>query len=105
MATEHKEQVRIIQDRDYEQRQQVVEHAPSTRHVVVARVSQFIWWMVGIVVALIAFRFVLMLLAANPANAFASVIYSITDVLVGPFIGLLNTPAFEGGSVVFHGCG
>jgi hypothetical protein len=100
MASEHKEEVRIIRDEGYERQQRVVEHVPSTRRVVVSRVSQFVWLLLAIVIILLAFRFVLMLLAANPGNAFASVIYGLSNVLVAPFATLLNTPVFEGGSVV-----
>lgn len=100
MATEHKEEVRVIRDEGFERRQRVVEHTPSTRRTIVSRVSQFVWLIVAVIVVLLAFRFALMLLAANPANTFASIIYNVTNVLVAPFATLLNAPAFEGGSVV-----
>jgi uncharacterized protein YggT (Ycf19 family) len=100
MATEHREEERIVRDEGFERRQRVVEHTPSTRRVVVSRISQFVWLIVAVIVALLAFRFALMLLAANPANVFASFIYNVTNVLVAPFATLLNTPVFEGGSVV-----
>ncbi len=100
MATEHNEEVRVVQDEGFERRQRVVEHVPSTRRTIVSRVSQFVWLMVAVIALLLAFRFVMMLLAANPANTFASIIYNITNVLVAPFATLLNTPVFEGGSVV-----
>jgi uncharacterized protein YggT (Ycf19 family) len=100
MATEHKEEVRVIRDEGFERRQRVVEHTPSTRREVVSRISQFVWLIVAVIVVLLAFRFALMLLAANPSNAFASLIYSVTNVLVAPFNTLLQTPVFEGGSVV-----
>lgn len=100
MATEHKEEVRVIRDEGFERRQRVVEHTPSTRRELVSRISQLVWLIVAAIVILLAFRFVLMLLAANPANAFASIIYNVTNVLVAPFTTLLPTPAFEGGSIV-----
>ena len=100
MATEHKEEVRVVRDEGFERRQRVVEHTPSTRRLVVSRISQFVWLIVAVIVVLLAFRFALMLLAANPSNGFASVIYNVTNVLVAPFATLLQTPVFEGGSVV-----
>ncbi|MBZ0301982.1 MAG: hypothetical protein K8J31_19695 [Anaerolineae bacterium] len=100
MSTERRERVQVFRDEDLQQRQEVVERKPSTQRVVLSRVSQFIWLITAGIVILLAFRFVLMLLAANPANAFASIIYGISDVLVGPFVGLLNSPAFTGGSIV-----
>lgn len=100
MATEHKEEVRVIRDEGFERRQRVVEHTPSTRRELVSRISQFVWLIVAGIIVLLAFRFVLMLLAANPANGFANIIYNVTNVLVAPFATLLPTPAFEGGSIV-----
>ena len=100
MATEHKEEVRVIRDEGFERRQRIVEHTPSTRREIVSRISQFVWLIVAVIVVLLAFRFALMLLAANPSNAFASIIYGITNVLVAPFTTLLQTPVFQGGSVV-----
>ena len=99
MASERKEEVRIVRDEDYESRQRVVERRPSTQHVLLSRVSQFIWLILGVIVIFLGFRFVLMLLAANPANTFASIIYGVSDVLVAPFATLLGTPTFEGGSI------
>lgn len=44
----------------------------------------------GIINALLAVRFLLALLGANPTNAFADFIYSVTKPLVAPFFGLFN---------------
>jgi beta-lactamase regulating signal transducer with metallopeptidase domain len=100
MSTEHREQIQVIQDDDYTREQKIVEHRPSTRRVVVSRVSQFIWLIVALIVLLIAFRFAFYLLAVNPANGFANAIYALSNVFVAPFNGLLNPPTFENGSVV-----
>ncbi len=96
MTTERKEEVNIIRDEGYERRQRVVEQRPSTQRVVVSRVSQLIWLFVAVIVGLIAFRFVLLLLGANPASGFANFIYTVTNVFVAPFAGLLSTPSVEG---------
>ena len=55
--------------------------------------TQFIWLIAGIVEALIALRVFLKLIAANPSNSFAQLIYGITDVLLLPFFGLTGTPS------------
>ena len=100
MTTEQREEIRVVRDDNFERKQRVVERQPSTQSVVVSRLSQFIYLILAIVLALLAFRFVLFLLAANPANSFAGIIYGITDVLVAPFVGIVSTPTFEGGSAV-----
>ena len=52
-----------------------------------ARVVSFIG---GIIISLLGLRFILALLGANPANAFANFVYGITHPFVVPFFGLFN---------------
>lgn len=65
----------------------------------VAKIIQIIWYVVGLVVALLAVRFVLALLGANLDNSFAQFIYQLTDPLVAPFRGLLQIGQFHAGVV------
>ncbi|MES2970990.1 MAG: YggT family protein [Patescibacteria group bacterium] len=44
----------------------------------------------GLITAVLALRFILVLLGANPANAFANFIYSVSRPFVTPFYGLFN---------------
>lgn len=61
------------------------EHArPSS---VAARV---VWFITGILLTLLAFRFVFILLGANRANAFADFIYDVSHPFAAPFFGLFN---------------
>jgi uncharacterized protein YggT (Ycf19 family) len=64
-----------------------------------ARCNAVLWWVFGVIEALIAIRFILKAVAANAGAAFAALIYGITEPLVGPFIGVLATPTF-GPSVI-----
>ena len=69
------------------------------------RLVQAVWLVFGIIEGLIAIRFVLRLLGANPGAPFADFIYDVTAVLVAPFVGMFGTPqlgasAFEPHSVV-----
>jgi uncharacterized membrane protein len=54
-------------------------------------VARFIWTILGIVNALLAIRFVLKLLGANPAAGFTDFIYTLTSPLVSPFAGVIRT--------------
>lgn len=47
----------------------------------------------GIILTLVALRFVLRLLGANPANDFASFVYNLSHPLVAPFFGLFRFQA------------
>jgi uncharacterized protein YggT (Ycf19 family) len=49
-----------------------------------------IWFITGVLLTLLAFRFVLVLLGANPSNAFANFIYSVSHPFVAPFFGLFG---------------
>ena len=62
------------------------------------RVQKGIYLLFGILEGLLAIRFVLALLGANPAAGFAQFIYSITKPFLAPFAGLFGT-ARSGGSV------
>jgi YggT family protein len=44
----------------------------------------------GTIMAFLGLRFILSLLGANPANAFAHFIYSVSHPFVAPFFGLFN---------------
>lgn len=75
----------IIEDR----REALVDSADS---VVVSRspIARIIGGITSFIVAIIAVRFVLTLLGANPDNGFANLVYSITYPLVAPFYGLFG---------------
>jgi YggT family protein len=57
-----------------------------------------IYIVLAVVDGLIAIRFVLKLLAANPQAGFAQLIYGLTAPLVAPFAGLLGNPATSTGN-------
>jgi uncharacterized protein YggT (Ycf19 family) len=58
-----------------------------------------IYLLFGILGGLLAIRFFLALLGANPAAGFAQVVYSITKPFLAPFVGLFGT-ARSGGNVL-----
>ncbi len=64
------------------------------------RTYQIVWYILGFIEALLAFRFVLLFLAANPRSGFAALIYSLSYPFAFPFIGLF--PSAKVGNVVFE---
>lgn len=66
----------------------------ETRQTLIVR---GIWYIVGLLEVLLAFRFVLALLGANPANAFAHFIDAITLPFVAPFYSLFGYSATAAG--------
>ncbi len=55
-----------------------------------------IWLVLGIFEVLLAFRFFLKLLGANPNSGFTEFIYGISGPLTAPFRGIFSTPTTEG---------
>ncbi len=64
--------------------------APKQMRKVRRNVASIIWYLCGVMVVLLAFRFVLELLGANPYNGFVHFIYSVSYPLVAPFLGMFG---------------
>ena len=60
------------------------------------KATQLVWLLFGILETLIALRVFLKLIAANPGNPIAALIYSFTDLFLFPFAGLTATPSAGG---------
>lgn len=69
------------------------------RALAAARCIAVLMWLFGLIEGLIAVRFILKAVGANATAAFATLVYGLTDPLVGPFVGVLATPAI-GPSVI-----
>ena len=52
--------------------------------------ERIVYLLGGILLGLLALRFLLRLLAANPSNGFADFVYTVTHPFVVPFFGLFN---------------
>jgi hypothetical protein len=52
--------------------------------------ARVIWYIAGVLLVLLAFRFVLALLGANPSNGFANFIYTASHPFVSPFFSLFG---------------
>ncbi|HEX3099434.1 MAG TPA: YggT family protein [Patescibacteria group bacterium] len=60
------------------------------------RGTQIVWYIIGVIEALLAFRFILKLLGANAAAGFTSFIYSITAPFASPFLNVFKIQKVEG---------
>lgn len=81
MARVVKETQEVVRDDDeYE--------SPSTYTVNTA--ARIVYAVATIIIALLAFRFVLALLGANKGNAFTDFIYITSQPFVAPFFGMFN---------------
>ena len=67
-----------------------------------AQFLRVMWFMVGLLEGLLALRFMLAIMAANPRNAFAAAVYGLTGPFVAPFRTLFATPAADGSVVELY---
>ena len=74
-------------------RQQVHTETRSPIEVIIARVVSYVF---GVVEVLIAIRFVLLLLGANPAAGFVAFIYSVSGIFMAPFVAVFQTQTAAG---------
>lgn len=68
--------------------------SPSTKPLY--RGTQAVWYILGFIEILLAFRFVLKLLGANPAAGFTSFIYGVTNIFAAPFLNVFRMTRVEG---------
>jgi len=68
----------------------------AQRSAGVERAKQVIYYIFGVVEALLAIRFVLLLLGANEASGFVRLIYGLSQPFVLPFQGIFGVPSFDG---------
>jgi len=60
------------------------------------RGTQIVWYVLGLLEILLAFRFVLKLLGANPGAGFTSFIYGTTYLFAAPFLNVFRMTRVEG---------
>ena len=69
-------------------------NSPSTKPIY--RGTQVVWYILGVIEVLLAFRFVLKLLAANPTAGFTSFIYGVTFIFAAPFLTVFRITKVAG---------
>lgn len=69
-------------------------NSPSTKPLY--RGTQFVWYIVSLIEVLLAFRFVLKLLGANPDAGFSRFIYGITHIFAAPFLTVFRVTQVAG---------
>lgn len=66
------------------------------QRILTFKATYLIWLFLGLLEALIGLRILLKLMAANPANPFAMLVYNFSYIFVFPFMGLTVTPEASG---------
>ena len=78
----------------------VVTDPYAGRRGMILKVNQWIYLVAGVLEGLIAIRFALRLLSANPDAAFTAFIYNVSEPFVVPFAGIF--PSFRSEGSVFE---
>jgi hypothetical protein len=68
----------------------------STRTKPLYRGIQIVWYITGLIEAILAFRFILKLLGANPAAGFSSFIYGMSYPFAVPFLNVFRITHVRG---------
>ncbi len=68
--------------------------SPTTRPLY--RGTQVVWYILGILEALLAIRFLLKLFGANPAAGFTSFIYGVSHPFASPFLNVFRITNVQG---------
>lgn len=69
-------------------------NSPSTKPLY--RGTQIVWYLLGLLELLLAFRFVLKLFGANADAGFTSFIYGVTYIFTAPFLSVFNISKVAG---------
>jgi uncharacterized protein YggT (Ycf19 family) len=68
--------------------------SPTTKPLY--RGTQIVWYILALLEIVLAFRFVLKLLAANPSAGFSSFIYNVSYPFAAPFLNVFKMTKVEG---------
>lgn len=82
----------VTRDGDTSVQRQTVERKSNTSGVVLAQ--RIVWFIVGVISAILAIRFVLLLLGASREAGFTDFVYSLSAPFVAPFIGIFGEPVY-----------
>lgn len=69
-------------------------NSPSTKPIF--RGTQIVWYLLSLLEVLLAFRFILKLMGANPAAGFSSFVYTLTWPFTAPFLAVFPITAVQG---------
>lgn len=58
--------------------------------------KRIVYYILGVIEVLLAFRLVFKLLGANPTSAFVSFIYTLSNIFMAPFTGIFRSATTRG---------
>jgi uncharacterized membrane protein len=79
-------------DDDRSVRRETVRSGTVTDSRILAR--RVIWYIAGVIIVLLALRFLLFMLGANRDSGFVDFIYSVSAIFAAPFSGIFPAPTY-----------
>jgi uncharacterized protein YggT (Ycf19 family) len=64
-----------------------------TLRFAIGKLKEFIQWFVFVLEVMLAIRFVLKLIGADPSNVFAGFLFALTDIVLYPFMTIIPNPS------------
>lgn len=97
---DRKEEVEVQEGGGFAHREKLVVDKGAERRLFTDRLARLVYLVTGVIDSLIGVRILLKLIAANPDNLFANLVYQITAWLLRPFASLIVNPSV--GNVVIE---
>lgn len=83
-------------EHEYVERDVIYDSEAHRRASIYSKISNIVWFFVGLLLTVIGIRVLLRLLNANESNEFVTFIYEISWFFVRPFQGIVNEPGADG---------
>src|SRR5215471_3597566 len=61
----------------------------------IGKLNEYLLWFLMVLEVTLLLRFLLKLIGADPNNPFAGFLYALTDILLYPFLGIVNSPSLH----------
>ncbi len=62
---------------------------------VIGKFNDYLVWFLSVLEIMLAVRFLLKLIGADPGNLFAGFLYALTDILLLPFLNIVHSPSIH----------
>jgi Sec-independent protein secretion pathway component TatC len=95
LLTRHAPYHRVRGERDTDEALVEREHTANVA-------ERIVWLVAGIIIALLAFRFIFALLGANPGNGIVNFVYDTSHPFVAPFFNMFNYNFIDDGAGRFE---
>jgi len=99
LAVYRREETIVTRQPGYMATEQAVHDIAAERRMRIFQINRLLWSSLVFLEILLAFRFLLKLIGANPDSGFAVLVYGLSGLFVGGFIGLIATPAYGGSAL------